>query len=323
MKEKGARQRCSPRVVAAKEENVAPAAVVESAHPNNTEDDSTTNESSPGTVTTSHRNLEGDLVASPEGLPAMASTDAYDLQHQPSSVVARSATPPFLGAIDSTEQAGDDFASFGGIGLSVFDLCFPNNCHTPVSGKFPASYFQRYLRLFFEHLFPIMPVLDRHLYLESALLDGQNLSTPEDYALLAALAAATIVQLNLPTVASSTDSHHGFADADILIRHCLHERTCFDYTENPSTSTVITSFFLFAYFGNTEQHGKAWYYLQEAITFAEVLDMDKEDVNVGLSPGEVQWRRRIFWLLFITERYIYPIIVLLSSALGSSLLFVP
>ena len=64
----------------------------------------------------------------------------------------------------------------------------------------------------------------------------------------------------------------------------------------------MTSFFLFAYYGNHEKHAKAWHYLQEAITFAENLNMDDESSYGKLDPVEAQWRRRLYWLLFITER---------------------
>jgi hypothetical protein len=75
-----------------------------------------------------------------------------------------------------------------------------------------------------------------------------------------------------------------------------------DYVEDLSTIGILTSFFLFAYNVNLEQHAKAWHYLQESITMAENLNMDDERLYERLEPVEAQWRRRLYWLLFITER---------------------
>ena len=66
----------------------------------------------------------------------------------------------------------------------------------------------------------------------------------------------------------------------------------------------MTSFFIFAYYGNKESSDKAWHYLQESISFVEILEMDDENSMLKLDPLEAQWRRRLYWLLFITERYV-------------------
>lgn len=188
-------------------------------------------------------------------------------------------------------------------GIAMLDIPLEYQ-QEPCPTRLPPSFFLPYVKLFFSHLFPIMPVLDRHVYLDSDLLQGHEKPlTSSNYALLTALAAATVVQLNLPTAFSSEDAPA--VSPELLIRHCLEERARMDYIEEPSTSTVMTSFFLFAYYGNMERHSKAWYYLQEAITFAETLNLHDEEASMDLGTVEVQWRRRIFWLLFITERYIF------------------
>lgn len=67
--------------------------------------------------------------------------------------------------------------------------------------------------------------------------------------------------------------------------------------------TVLTSFFLFAYYGNMDQPRSAWYYLREAISFALSLRMGEESSYSGLNIETAQRHRRLYWLLFITERY--------------------
>jgi hypothetical protein len=164
-----------------------------------------------------------------------------------------------------------------------------------------AMRFYRYVELFFTHLYPIMPVLDPNIYLYSNLLRGPSPLTSEEYSLLSALSAITIVQLNLS--AASDERSLLVLQPEALVRECLQERARNDsYLNKPTTTTIITSFFLFGYYGNMEVHGKSRYYLQEAITFAEMINLDDEGVNAELSQSEIQWRRRLFWLLFITER---------------------
>ncbi|KAK4550475.1 hypothetical protein LTR36_000054 [Oleoguttula mirabilis] len=146
-----------------------------------------------------------------------------------------------------------------------------------------------------------MPVIDRNFYLDSNFYNDSNALSSGMYCFLCALCAATIVQLDASTP-QPPPLHSGKATDDVLAEECLRERRAFDYIEPTSTLSVMTSFFLFAYYGNHEKHGKAWHYLQESITFAENLDMDSEQSYAKLDPVEAQWRRRLYWLLFITER---------------------
>lgn len=88
----------------------------------------------------------------------------------------------------------------------------------------------------------------------------------------------------------------------LFAEECLRERKSFDYVEASSTLSIMTSFFLFAYYGNHERHVQAWHYLQESITCAENMEMDDETHYAKLESTESQWRRRLYWLLFITER---------------------
>ena len=157
------------------------------------------------------------------------------------------------------------------------------------------------VEMFFDHAFPIMPVLDRNFYLSSDFLYSQDPLPADEYALLTALSAIIIVQLNLPE--SFVQQRHSYLSAELLVEECLHERQNSDYIENPKTSTILTSFFLFGYYGNLERHNKARYFLHEAISFAESINLDDESYLCQLEPRRGQWCRRIFWLLFITERY--------------------
>jgi len=150
-------------------------------------------------------------------------------------------------------------------------------------------------------MFPIMPVIDRSMYLEPIFYTDSNAFSADMYCFLCALCAATSVQLD-NSIPQPPPFHLSRSNEDVFAEACLQERSTYDYIEESSTLSVMIAFFLFAYYGNNEKHVKAWHYLQESITFAENLNLDDENSYAKLDPVEAQWRRRLYWLLFITER---------------------
>ena len=169
------------------------------------------------------------------------------------------------------------------------------------STRLPGESFTPYIELFFTHMFPIMPIIDRTVYLNPTYYANSAMWTAEEYSFLCSICAATIVQLD-DSIAKPAPIYPGKPTDDVFAEACLRERKRFDYLERLSTLSIMTSFFTFAYYGNHTQPGKAWYYLQEAITFAETLELDQEETYKQLNPVEAQWQRRLYWLLFITER---------------------
>lgn len=79
----------------------------------------------------------------------------------------------------------------------------------------------------------------------------------------------------------------------------------FDILDYPDCTTLLTSFFLFAAYGNLNKPQHALFYLHQAISFAFMLGLHDENTYAGLLHPEAEQRRRIYWLLFITERYVY------------------
>ncbi|KXT05876.1 hypothetical protein AC578_341 [Pseudocercospora eumusae] len=161
--------------------------------------------------------------------------------------------------------------------------------------------FPPYVQLFFNHMFAIMPVIDRSQFMDPSLYTSQRAMSPELYTFLCALCAATLVQLD-DSIPTPPRLHPMRPTGSIFVEECLRERKTYDYVEHVSTMNLMTSFFLFAYYGNQEHHNRAWFHLQESITISENLNMDDEESYEKLDPTEAQWRRRLYWLLFITER---------------------
>ena len=186
--------------------------------------------------------------------------------------------------------------------------------------QLPRSTFVPYLQLFFGRLYAIFPVLDRRTFLDDFLIpDAPEKPLPmNEYALVNALSAAVIVQLSssvscggsMQSSASRYSRNMGLGpdpakpipSADFFTSQCLKARQQSNFVETADQNTIITSFFLFAYFGNLNQSRSAWYYLREAINFALSLRLGESASYAGLDGDIAQRRQRLYWLLFITER---------------------
>jgi hypothetical protein len=83
-------------------------------------------------------------------------------------------------------------------------------------------------------------------------------------------------------------------------------RSTLDIAEEPDLDTLLTSCFLFSANANLERHNQAWFYLSQSISFALALQLHDEQAYSKISYVDAQLRRRIFWLLFILERYDFP-----------------
>jgi len=170
------------------------------------------------------------------------------------------------------------------------------------------------VQVFFKHLFPIMPVLNDAEVLADAL-QFDELPFPRQ-AFILSLCAATRIQLKLDYVEECDDAHTSLnahlgspLTGEGLLSAAKRLRRQFDIVDNRGLDAVLTSFFLFAAHGNLDQHHHAWFYLNESMTVAFSLGLDNEATYFNLPKGERELRRRIFWLLFVTERYLIPLIV--------------
>ncbi|KAF3195050.1 hypothetical protein TWF106_005779 [Orbilia oligospora] len=209
-------------------------------------------------------------------------------------------------------------------GLTLVPPYSSANSQTDLLANATFSTFAPYVKLFVEHIYPIMPVFDRNKLvsdLEFRVDDPEPLSL-EETAMFSALSAAVILQLNLtmegegteprgsqetalgPSVPEETQTRImvGGQAAASFISKSLSIRQQSDFIETPTVNWILTSFFIFSYYGHLERHTSAWYYLREAISLSLELKLHIEEPFRRKDPGESQRRKRIFWLLFVTER---------------------
>ncbi|RSL96200.1 hypothetical protein CDV31_013581 [Fusarium ambrosium] len=164
-----------------------------------------------------------------------------------------------------------------------------------------------YIQLFLKLMFPIMPVIDGDELLSDATRLDQL--SPPRYALILALCAATRMQLGMDKAKDGygrgleqnipPEPHLTGESLLALAEHALRQVSVIDDT---SLDSILASFFLFACYENHYSIRHAWFYLNQSITLAQSLDLTREAGYHDLSSTDREKRRRLFWLLFVTER---------------------
>ncbi|KAI9147498.1 putative sucrose utilization protein SUC1 [Paramyrothecium foliicola] len=163
-----------------------------------------------------------------------------------------------------------------------------------------------HVQVFLKYLFPIMPIIDDEFITDALRIDDLP---PSRYAVIIALCAATRIQLRMD---NSRNSIGEGPDADIPLEPQLTGEMLVGLAENAlrqysviddiSLDSILASFFLFASYGNLNNARHAWFYLNQSISLAHALDITTEAGYRDLGDIEREKRRRVFWVLFVTER---------------------
>ncbi|KAK6454137.1 uncharacterized protein RJT20DRAFT_146400 [Scheffersomyces xylosifermentans] len=132
-----------------------------------------------------------------------------------------------------------------------------------------------------------------------------NVDSISAYSLSCAVSAAIICQVTF----LSSSTHLISLPPDIkhaqFANEAIKARDSFNYRLHPSPDTLLTSFFLYAYYINIKGGAPAAIcYLREAISIAQILGLHNSNNFVGKSSAEVHRLRKIYYLLLVTERFI-------------------
>lgn len=165
-----------------------------------------------------------------------------------------------------------------------------------------------HVNVYLKYLFPIMPVV-RSEQLQRDSHQPARLSA-QRYAFLASLCAATHIQLKLdgdtpvpePSRLQSMGEGHCLMSGEELLTEAVRARRECDIVEGMNIESLLTSFFLFATYGNLDRQDHAWFYLCQATSMAFTLGLHRESTYAEWNVEEAEEKRRVFWLLFITER---------------------
>ncbi|KAL4813804.1 fungal-specific transcription factor domain-containing protein [Aspergillus spinulosporus] len=154
------------------------------------------------------------------------------------------------------------------------------------------------LYIYHVRMYPVWPIVDVDELIASLQQDSDN-KDYERIALATSIAAATMAQLRLGGGSTSDRS----VRADILAAECLEARRRFDYRSRVNLNNIRTAFFLHVYYENQQPGGsESVLYLREAITMAQMMYLHREASYASLAAEEQKIRRRVLWLLFVTER---------------------
>ncbi|MCJ1272426.1 hypothetical protein MMC21_000212 [Puttea exsequens] len=151
-----------------------------------------------------------------------------------------------------------------------------------------------------------MPILYRE-QVQQTTADISHSS--ESYCLITSLCAFMLIQPGIVLKTShalgeQADSVTNPKMGTVLMEECTRVRKSYDYVENPTVNTVITSFFLFGCCFGLNRHNTGWLHLREATALAQILGMQDENTYMFDNVVETSRKRRLFWLLFVTERQV-------------------
>ncbi|PWY95257.1 C6 transcription factor [Aspergillus sclerotioniger CBS 115572] len=175
----------------------------------------------------------------------------------------------------------------------------PQKCGaTSERSRIPTNILASPLYIYHVRMYPVWPIVDVESVMSILQQDTEE-KDHETYALTTAVAAATIAQLRLGQNSLPDKS----ITADTFAAECMKARRSCDYRSRLNLNNVRTAFFLHVYYENQQSGAsESLLYLREAITLAQMMCLHREVSYGGLSPDEQQMRRRVLWLLFVTER---------------------
>lgn len=170
-------------------------------------------------------------------------------------------------------------------------------------GRTPVSSLIVRLCLYNQRLFPVWPILAAEDVIGSLLRDPAGVET---YALANAVCAAIIAQLKLPFEGRTDDGDP--ASAASMAAECQRAKASLlggagAGGPDMDLDMLRISFFQHIYHENLSPGGsKSLLFLREAITTAQIIGLHRRSSYASLPAEEQQMRRRILWLLFVTER---------------------
>lgn len=158
--------------------------------------------------------------------------------------------------------------------------------------------------VFFKSMFPTMPILHRDR-LHAKVMTELG-SSVEIFCLVGSLCAFMMLQTGMKHPGNFAMDPIAVKErcvaATALLEEVIRVRKGYEYIDNPSLDAVRTSFFLYGAYFNLDRHNTAWFHLREATTLAQIMCLQEEHTYLVGDRTENIYRRRLFWLLFVTER---------------------
>jgi hypothetical protein len=147
-------------------------------------------------------------------------------------------------------------------------------------------------------MYAVWPVVNAEVLIADI---GHSIVENETLVLAFSICAATGVQLRLDEIGRLPGSQE-IGATDHFASEAERVRKALGSQESPSLASIMIPFFLHVYYYGRNKKVAAALCLREALTLCEILHLDKEEAYESLPYAEQVHRRKLFWLLFVTER---------------------
>ncbi|KAK9316499.1 hypothetical protein V1524DRAFT_32498 [Lipomyces starkeyi] len=169
---------------------------------------------------------------------------------------------------------------------------------TPVGKVHDTQYFRHMLHLYTSSVYPFMPIVAEEECEQAIEIMGTE---PQSRSFLCALAAVTLAQ----TSGLCQDDSEIHIEVDQLTREALELRGSIWPRHAIDIKAIMTAEFLHVCYASMNHRDAAFFYLREAITLAQGSNyFSRYELELCSDRNEVARRRRLFWLLFIHERFL-------------------
>jgi hypothetical protein len=156
------------------------------------------------------------------------------------------------------------------------------------------------LEMYRDKLYGIWPMLSAESILHTLKSNPDDVQT---YTLSMALSAATLSHLDQSV--SPHDSPSEPLTANSFAQEARRVRGTFDYMEPVTIETVLTSYFLHTFYGKQPSRSQtAAFYIREAISLTQLFGMHREETYTRYSSDDQKVMRKLYFLIFMTERYL-------------------
>ncbi|KAL2818717.1 hypothetical protein BDW59DRAFT_181849 [Aspergillus cavernicola] len=205
----------------------------------------------------------------------------------------------------SSSPIPDEVTNWNNDGLFTSPLVAVAPSPAPWESAFTLSDVCAYLETYNQRMYPVWPVINVARLISALSADTNNCET---CALAFAVCAGTGAQLQLncdTRESTGIGLPNGMNPIPLADRFAAEAERCrseYDYRESTTIEAILVPFFLHIYYGAKGKRQTSSFLLREAVTLCQLLDLDKEKTYQGLDPEEESYRRRTFWLLYVTER---------------------
>lgn len=162
--------------------------------------------------------------------------------------------------------------------------------------KVPKKLLDQCMRLYNDNLYGIWPLL---CYDDLRKLLDENYDDCYTYWFLVSLSAATLGDLQTEMESEEGATYSG----RVLSSLCISSRQEFDDFDSSNVLSIMMYYCLLRCFAQMSNTGTSYRLCCEAISLITVAGLHREETFKSLSFNEQQLRRKLFYLLLMTERY--------------------